>query len=196
MNQHSNAPKPFHRCILCLHRLGFGYNRISNILRITRKKAYVKVRASKLNHIRVLIPRKATILKSLKPAIDKAKLAEERAHKALLNMPNKKRKIYLRTKVWKWFKHGLHPHSSARLVGCSRERFRRHIASQFQPGMTFENYAQVWQLDHIMPCSKFDLRRSDHRKLCFHFTNYQPLFCRDNKKKAARVTLHQPQLVL
>lgn len=196
MNRHSNSPKPFHRCILCLHGLGLGYNRISKLLRIPRRKAYVKVKALKIKTPREVLPTKAMILKSFKPIVDRVKLAEARAHKMLLNLPNKKRKIYLRTKVWKWFKHGLHPHSAARLVGCSRTRFRQHIASQFQPGMTFENYAEVWQLDHIMPCSKFDLRREDHRKLCFHFTNYQPLFCRTNKKKAARVTTHQPELIL
>jgi hypothetical protein len=190
-----NAPKPHYRCIPCLWKLGLGYDRVARLLRCRKRTVYRISKRQPQDLLRPKYAAKHRSLKLLKPIIDRVRLAEERAHKALLNLPNKKRKLYLRTTIWKWFKHGLNPKAAPRLVGCSRVHFRQHIASQFQPGMSMDNYAEVWQLDHIMPCAKFDLRRDDHRKMCFHFTNYQPLFCRTNKKKSARVTPHQPELI-
>lgn len=46
------------------------------------------------------------------------------------------------------------------LLGCSIEEFRKHIESQFQEGMTWENrgrYIENWSIDHIIPFSYFDL---------------------------------------
>lgn len=74
------------------------------------------------------------------------------------------------------------------LLGCSIEEFKAHIQRQFQPSMTWENQGE-WHLDHIIPCSKFDLTQEDQQKLCFHFSNYQPLWGVDNIKKSNNVNL-------
>jgi len=70
------------------------------------------------------------------------------------------------------------------LLGCSVDNFRIYIHSKFEPGMTWENI----HLDHILPCALFDLTRLDHQRICFHFSNYQPLFASDNIRKGAKVT--------
>ncbi len=69
------------------------------------------------------------------------------------------------------------------LLGCSIEDFCIYIESKFEPGMTWENYGSVWQLDHIMPCAIFDFSNPEHQKRCFHFSNIQPLFSKDNLLK-------------
>ncbi len=69
------------------------------------------------------------------------------------------------------------------LLGCSMESFRIYIESKFEPGMTWGNYGSVWQLDHIMPCAIFDFSNPEHQKRCFHFSNIQPLFSKDNLLK-------------
>lgn len=71
-------------------------------------------------------------------------------------------------------------------LGCSLDSFRMYLESRFEPGMTWENYGRVWHIDHIVPSSIFDLSKTSHQKRCFHFSNLQPLFARDNAAKKDR----------
>lgn len=81
------------------------------------------------------------------------------------------------------------------MLGCSIEDFMIYLESKFGDGMTRENYGSVWEVDHIMPCEIFDLTKPEHQKRCFHFSNLQPLFCVDNKKKGCKVLSDQFQLL-
>lgn len=79
--------------------------------------------------------------------------------------------------------------TSMKLLGCSREEFQSHIEKQFLPGMTWENYGREgWTIDHIIPCAQFDLSIPDSQKVCFHYTNLQPLWHIDNIKKGKKYT--------
>jgi hypothetical protein len=51
--------------------------------------------------------------------------------------------------------------------------------------MTRENHG-LWHVDHIRPCALFDLKCPVNNKLCFHYTNLQPLWAEDNIKKGAK----------
>ena len=74
------------------------------------------------------------------------------------------------------------------LIGCTHEHLRAHISSQFKNGMSWENYGRAgWHVDHIKPCASFDLSDPDQQKLCFHFSNLQPLWAVDNLSKGARL---------
>ena len=72
------------------------------------------------------------------------------------------------------------------LLGCSLDRLRVHLESQFQPGMTWENHGPAWHVDHIRPCTSFDLADPAQQRACFHHTNLQPLFALENMKKGGR----------
>lgn len=72
------------------------------------------------------------------------------------------------------------------LCGCSIEQLKEHLQSQFKPGMTCENYGPVWHIDHIKPCAKFDLTDPEQQRICFHWTNLQPLFAAENISKGAK----------
>ncbi len=41
-------------------------------------------------------------------------------------------------------------------------------------------------VDHIRPCASFDLTRASQQRACFHFTNLQPLWAADNRRKGAK----------
>lgn len=69
------------------------------------------------------------------------------------------------------------------LIGCSVEFLKEHLQASFRPGMTWENYGPVWHIDHIKPCAKFDLTDPEQQKLCFKWSNLQPLFALENIKK-------------
>jgi hypothetical protein len=75
--------------------------------------------------------------------------------------------------------------SVTKLAGCSIGDLRAHIQAQFQPGMTWGNWApDGWHLDHIKPIASFD--RPDHPD-CWHYSNLQPLWAEENLKKGARL---------
>lgn len=74
---------------------------------------------------------------------------------------------------------------TAELVGCTALELRAHVARQFTEGMSWENYGE-WQIDHKIPLSKFDLSDIEQQKECFHFSNLQPLWAKDNLKKASK----------
>jgi hypothetical protein len=68
------------------------------------------------------------------------------------------------------------------LVGCSIEFLREHLESKFTIGMNWENYGK-WEIDHIKPCCSFDLSKVEEQRRCFHYTNLQPLWKEDNRRK-------------
>ena len=74
--------------------------------------------------------------------------------------------------------------ATMKLVGCSAEQATRWVQSQFKDGMTWDTI----EVDHMMPCKHFDLSVPEQQKQCFHYTNLQPLFKRDNRQKSGRIT--------
>ena len=67
--------------------------------------------------------------------------------------------------------------SSIQLTGCSIDFFIEYIEQKFTKNMSWDNYGvNGWHFDHIKPCSSFDLLDPEQQKLCFHYTNYQPLW--------------------
>lgn len=94
----------------------------------------------------------------------------------------------LRNDLRKRLKCGKHGHRSWDLVGCTVAELKRHIESQFEPGMTWENWGyRGWHIDHRTPLASFDLSKSEQVKAAFHFTNLQPLWAGQNLSKGAKL---------
>ena len=74
--------------------------------------------------------------------------------------------------------------STFNLAGCTKQELRHHLVSQFREGMTLENHGKVWHIDHIRPCSSFDLSDKAQAAACFHYSNLQPLFAEENLAKS------------
>ena len=73
------------------------------------------------------------------------------------------------------------------LIGCTVDHLAEHLSFMFEPDMSWDNYGKVWQIDHIVPCSSFDLSDEDQQHACFYYSNLQPLFCDQNSKKKDEV---------
>jgi hypothetical protein len=73
---------------------------------------------------------------------------------------------------------------TAKLVGCTMLELRAHLERQFKDGMTWDNHGD-WHIDHIKPCVSFDLTDPEQQRECFHYTNLQPLWAEDNRRKGA-----------
>ena len=74
--------------------------------------------------------------------------------------------------------------NSMELIGCSAAFLKEYLEQRFKSGMTWDNYSLTgWHIDHIKPCSSFDLSSPESQKLCFHYTNLQPLWAFENLSK-------------
>ena len=74
------------------------------------------------------------------------------------------------------------------LLGCSIGEFKEYIESRFLPGMSWENHSyRGWHLDHIRPVASFDLTDPAQQRICFHYTNFQPLWGVENMRKGAKI---------
>jgi hypothetical protein len=73
------------------------------------------------------------------------------------------------------------------LLGCSIDHLKKHIEDQFTIGMNWDNYGLYgWHIDHIKPCSMFNLELESEQRLCFHWSNLQPLWAEENLSKNNR----------
>jgi hypothetical protein len=73
------------------------------------------------------------------------------------------------------------------LLGCDINYLKEWLASQFSAKMNWDNYGSMWHIDHILPCSEFDLKNSEEQDVCFHYTNLRPLWASENLSKGNRV---------
>jgi len=70
------------------------------------------------------------------------------------------------------------------LTSCSMDFLKKYLSKQFENGMTWENHGE-WHIDHRKPCASFDLRNEEEQRKCFHYTNLQPLWGKENKEKGS-----------
>ena len=71
------------------------------------------------------------------------------------------------------------------LLGESPAFVKDYLASKFTEGMSWENHG-AWHIDHRRPCCSFDLTNPEEQKKCFHYTNLQPLWAKDNLEKGGK----------
>lgn len=72
---------------------------------------------------------------------------------------------------------------SRELIGCDPAFLRSYLEAKFKPGMSWERRAEI-HIDHILPCSAFDLTDPEQQRWCFHYSNLQPLWAAENIQKA------------
>lgn len=82
------------------------------------------------------------------------------------------------------------------LLGCSLEELKKHLESKFYPNpetgevMGWDNYGVGgWEIDHIKPLSLFDLSKLDELKDASNFSNLQPLWAKDNRRKSDKYVI-------
>lgn len=76
--------------------------------------------------------------------------------------------------------------SSEALIGCTIDHLKKHIESKFKENMSWDNYGE-WHIDHIIPCAFFDLSIEENQQKCFHYTNLQPLWAKENISKSDNI---------
>ncbi len=95
----------------------------------------------------------------------------------------------MRSRISSIYRGKVKDKTTLKILGCSLEKFYEYIENQFRPGMSFQNYGvKGWHIDHIIPCSRFDLTKPGHIEKCFHYTNLQPMWAIDNIRKSNKIT--------
>jgi 5-methylcytosine-specific restriction endonuclease McrA len=64
--------------------------------------------------------------------------------------------------------------STMKYLGCNFNEYSEYLENQFDKNMSWGNYGEYWEIDHIIPLSKGG---------SFHYTNTQPLTVEENRKK-------------
>ena len=68
------------------------------------------------------------------------------------------------------------------ILGCTMDEFVKHIESQFTEGMSWEKRSDI-HIDHVIPCSYFNLLDEQELNICWNYRNMQPLWAKDNLAK-------------
>jgi len=78
-------------------------------------------------------------------------------------------------------------------IGCSIEELKTHIEMQFNELMNWENYGSYWHIDHIIPCTAWDLSIEEDNKYCWNFRNLRPLESSENQSKKDKYELNDKE---
>jgi len=114
---------------------------------------------------------------------NKRKINQTRQYKYNTNI-NFKIRCRLAIRIWDALKNNSKSTKTIELLGCSLEFLKYHLESQFKPDMNWNNYSLYgWHIDHIIPCASFDLSKEEEQRKCFHYTNLQPLWAKENWSK-------------
>lgn len=122
------------------------------------------------------------------------KLIVEKRREYKKNWRRKKRKTdvlwtlieNMRTRIRNVLARNEKSSTTIELLGCTKEEFKKYFESKFTKGMSWDKLHLI-HIDHIKPCASFDLSDPEQQKICFHYTNLQPLWAIDNLKKGAKL---------
>ena len=113
-----------------------------------------------------------------------AKCRPERRKKA---KENKTPGYYLelcRKRMWHAFNgHEAKSDKTKALLGCDGHFLKQYLETTKVPGKDYSNA----HIDHIVPCSSFDLSNEDQQRKCFHYTNLQLLPAHENLMKSNKI---------
>jgi len=112
----------------------------------------------------------------------------EKIKEKRLNDKNFQISEILRSKIHKMIKG--FPTSYQQLIGCDIDFFKKWIEFRFDKNMNWDNLGNYWQIDHILPINAFDFNDENSKKICFHWTNLQPLTKFENQSKSNKLLPH------
>ena len=93
-----------------------------------------------------------------------------------------------RTRIWQALKdHNGKQDRTVKYLDCDIGFLKKWLEYKFTKQMTWDNYGTYWHVDHVIPCSKFDLSYDENISHCFRWTNLQPLTGPENIMKQNRI---------
>jgi hypothetical protein len=93
----------------------------------------------------------------------------------------------LRKRLWDAVQGHRKSAPTRELIGTSVEGLKLQIEAGFLPGMSWENYGSVWEIDHKIPCAQFDMSNEAQQRACFHYANLRPLWRGENRSRGVKI---------
>lgn len=159
------------------------------------KEAQKKYKSSECGKANRRLYRKKPEVRAKEQAAENRRYAAGPKKKQIINRINKKLKDPAFYGIWllknalrDWVKtNGERKNSKiGNYVGCTKEKFRIHIESQFTPEMNWNNHAEYWEYDHIKPISSANSMEKAYKLT--HYTNIQPLEKPLNRIKSNKIS--------
>lgn len=75
-------------------------------------------------------------------------------------------------------------------LDCTFEHLKSWFEFNFKLGgniFTWDNYGQVWTIDHVKPCNSFDLTNQNDIETCFSWRNTLPVTKKYNMQKNGKI---------
>ena len=125
---------------------------------------------------------------------NKDKLSKYKRDKRISD-PVFKIKENLRSRLYRAIKDDAKTGSAINDLGCSIEYFKKHIEKLFSDNMSWDNYGEVWHLDHRYPLSKIDVENREELLLAINYKNIQPMDSLKNLSKGDTIDLSDPEVL-
>jgi hypothetical protein len=61
------------------------------------------------------------------------------------------------------------------IIGCSAEFYKAWLEFQFDEQMNWDNHGSYWHIDHVKPCSSYNMLDDNEIKQCFNWMNVRPI---------------------
>lgn len=75
-------------------------------------------------------------------------------------------------------------------IGCDLDWLKKWLEYRFDENMNWNNLGTYWHIDHVLPINRFDFTKEQDIKICFHWTNMQPLKKEENRDKSDTIYLY------
>lgn len=130
---------------------------------------------------------------------NKEKIIKQTSQYKVIKMNNNsifKLEVRLRTRIYQAFisKNLKKTNRTWKYINCNPYFFQKWIEFQLYDGMNMDNYGKLWHLDHVIPCSKFNLNNQEDINKCFEWKNIRPYLAEKNIKKYNKI--NQLEIVL
>ena len=139
------------------------------------RKAYARKREK---HLRETFPEK---VKAAKLASHKKRLAVDVEYRIRCNL---RKRLANAVRLRSGYKAG----SAVRDLGITCKELILYFESLWHSGMSWENYGEVWHIDHIYPLSKAKLTDRVQFLAAANWRNLQPMLGPENSKKSGTIT--------
>ncbi|ANB50578.1 hypothetical protein [Powai lake megavirus] len=101
--------------------------------------------------------------------------------------PSYRTKKILRSRLAKVLKGEKKSKKTLEYVGMELPQLREWMEFQFDKNMTWNNQGIYWDIDHVTPCSSFDLSIEKEIYECFNWKNIRPLSKKENSNKSNKI---------
>ncbi len=76
--------------------------------------------------------------------------------------------------------------STCEYLGCDMNYLKKWFEFQFTDNIGWNNMSE-WHIDHVIPCSHYDLTNYEQQKECFNWKNLRPCLAKENLEKNSKI---------